>query len=123
MNNDDNSEGILLRQSEILKDISKSDMDEKYYKTKDMYVAAFLIVNGIDVLGYQEREIQKVVNKAGEKIYRKQRLIFFIFPNKSQCQRYHLQFHNQNRENRNVNANSYVKTWLSIRSIITDPPF
>lgn len=96
---------------------------ESLYKTKDIYIAAFFLARGMNWTGLEEYITTKTTVKAGKNYDRKNNLIYFLFPNKSECSRLALHYHNSNRVNLNVNANSFVSSILNVRSIITDPPF
>lgn len=113
---------VIIRKTSNLKDVS----NEKYsdlYKTKDIYLAAFLISRGFEWFGLEEVEVVKTYNKSGNLTKVKRPLIYFLFENKSQIEKMALHYFNHNRANLNVNANNFVQSILSMRSIITDPPF
>lgn len=109
-----NEREIILRKSSILKDVTPEEY-EQFFRTKDIYVSAFLTARGCEIYAIEEVKIDKPVKK---NIF-----IFFLFKEKSKLEHLALNYHNQNRASLNVNANAFVQSILSIRSIVTNPPF
>lgn len=113
---------VVLRRTANLTEITQEQYAE-FYRTKDIYCAAFLISRGFDWNALEEVEsTRKISRENGCSFSRKLKLIYFLFPNKSIVERMALNYYNTNRSSLNVNANNFVQAILNVRSIITDPP-
>lgn len=104
----------LLKRMKCLEDLDKTAYSE-LFRTKNIYLAAFLISRGLDWFGLEEVE---VVNPYG----RKSKLVYFLFKDRSSVEHTSLNFFNTNRSSLNVNANAFVQAILNVRSIVTNPP-
>lgn len=126
MNENLNNEDKILGRTSELETIFSEKIDEynTMFKTKDIYLVAFLLSRGETYIGYEQREVIKTYLRDGKSFNNRQRWIYFFFPNeKSACDKLEIQFRNPNRINLNVNASSYYQSILNVRSIITDPHF
>jgi hypothetical protein len=112
---------FVIRKTKALEGLTPEEYSD-FYRTKDMYCAAFLISRGFEWTNLELVEVIKKNNKfSGSEL--KKKFIFFLFPNRNKCEHMALNYFNGNRVNLNVNANSFVQSILNVRSIITNPPF
>lgn len=119
----DEQDGITIRGSPELANLSIHEK-ENLYRTKDIYATAFLLSRGFHWYGLEEREItQFVKNKFQKNSVKKKRLIFFYFKERENARNLSLNYYNGTSANLNVNASIFVQNILTVRSIITDPPF
>lgn len=111
----------VLRRTKNLDSVIPEEY-QKLYRTKDIYLAAFLMARGFQWVALEEVEVQQVVRNRNARTSRPKKLMFFLFDERSQIERLAIQYFNGNRANLNVNANSFVQSYQTVRSIITNPP-
>jgi hypothetical protein len=111
----------VIRRTKGLDGLTPEEYSD-FFRTKDMYCAAFLISRGFEWKELEQVEVIQKNNKFKNSEIKK-RFIFFLFPDKSKCGHAALHFFNGNRATLNVNANAFKDSILQVRSIITNPPF
>jgi hypothetical protein len=110
---------LVIKQTASVAELSKEEYSG-FYRTKDMYLTAFLVARGNNWTGLEEVERSVI---AHGKVTKKNKLIYFLFADKPQIERLGIHFYNMNRTSLNVNASSFVQSIMHVRSIITNPPF
>ncbi len=109
---------FILKRTHGLEELSKEEYAD-FFRTKDIYCAAFLLSRGFN---WTHLELSEVIKKS-HKGETKKRFIFFLFPGKHDTEHTALNYFNGNRVNLNVNASAFKDSLLTVRSIITNPPF
>jgi hypothetical protein len=113
----------VLRQSPQLVGITDEDKSN-LYRTKDIYLTAFLVSRGFHWFGMEEIESAlNGKNRFQKHTQKKKKLIYFYFQDREIVRNIGLNYHNGTSVNLNVNASIFVQNILTLRSIITDPPF
>lgn len=118
-----NFDEIVLRKSQQLQLISDADRN-LMFRTKDIYLVAFITSRGFQWFGAEEVEVSQVgKNRFQKNVSKRNRFIFFYFKDTEAVRTLSLNYYNGTSLNLNVNASIFVQNILTVRSIITDPPF
>lgn len=116
-------EGIVLRASVQLTGVPLSEK-LLMFRTKDIYLTAFLISRGFQWFAMEEIEVNQIAkNRFDKSIHKKNKFIFFYFKEAEKIKNMSINYFNGTSLNLNVNASIFVQNILQVRSIITDPPF
>lgn len=117
-------ETITRRTNNLIEMISLSpDEYQNLYRTKDIYLASYLLARGYDWFALEEVEHVKGPNNNRRGNTQTQKLIYFLFKDNDLMQKNSLNYFNTNKASLNVNAHAMISAYHSVRSVITDPPF
>lgn len=123
----------VLRASQSVRELTPEEYGQ-LYRTKDLYVAAFLMARSFNLYGMEQVECRRVVDDGmgGERTTRTNVIYYFSFlykreqggePDRNVIDRMAMNYFNMNKQSLNVNANTFVQSMKNIRSLITDPKF
>lgn len=113
-------ETILARSAPLAELLDKNPSAyDGMYRTKDIYLVAYLNARGVDWFGLEKVQIEKTFGSKGKN---ESVLLFFLFENGEAIRKAALNYYNNAPTSLNVNANIFVRSYQNVRSVITNPP-